>query len=114
MFLGWDTGLLAISDKSTAVILPITQPTPKTEFAKWRAEKARQAPIVDEYSRYCQGVCCPVEVYSITWWWMEPTQRAMCPNLSVMAYRLDAETIETLECLKSWLRSHCTTWLADS
>jgi hypothetical protein len=23
--------------------------------------------------------------------------------------RLDAETIKALECLKSWLRSHCTT-----
>ena len=28
--------------------------------------------------------------------------------------RLDAETIEALECLKSWLRSHCTTWLVES
>ena len=73
---------------------------------------------------------------------MEPTQRATYPNLSVMALdilsipamsteperlfsgagitvterrnRLDAETIEALECLKSWLRSHCTTWLVDS
>jgi hypothetical protein len=127
--------------KSTEVILPITPLTPKTGFAKWRAEKARQAPIVDEYSRYCQGVCCPVEVDSITWW-MEPTQRATYPNLSVMAFdilsipamsaeperlfsgagitvterrnRLDAETSEALECLKSWLRSHCTTWLVES
>ena len=28
--------------------------------------------------------------------------------------RLDAETIKALECLKSWLRSHCTTWLVES
>ena len=73
---------------------------------------------------------------------MEPTQRATYPNLLVMAFdilsipaisaeperlfsgagitvterrnRLDAETIEALEGLKSWLRSHCTTWLVDS
>lgn len=115
--------------RSTEVVLPSIEPQPlETGFTKWRAEKARQAPVTDEYIRYCQAVCCPIEVDSKQWW-MEPTQRATYPNLSVMALdilsipamsaeperlfsgagitvterrnRLNAETIEVLECLKS-------------
>jgi hypothetical protein len=125
--------------RSTEVIIPSSEPQPvKTGFAKWRAEKARQAPITDEYTRYCQVVCCPIEVESMAWW-LESTQRATYPNLSVMALdilsipamsaeperlfsgsgitvterrnRLGAESIEALECLKSWLGNHAGGWL---
>jgi hypothetical protein len=125
--------------RSTEVIIPSSEPQPvKTGFAKWRAEKARQAPITVEYTRYCQVVCCPIEVESMAWW-LESTQRATYPNLSVMALdilsipamsaeperlfsgagitvterrnRLGAESIEALECLKSWLGNHVGGWL---
>jgi hAT family C-terminal dimerisation region len=72
-------------------------------------------------------------------WWLESTQRATYPHLSVMALdilsipatsakperlfsgagitvterrnRLGAESIEAFECLKSWLGNHVGGWL---
>lgn len=58
--------------RSTEVVLPNIEPQLKTGFAKSRADKTRQVPVADEYVRYFQAVCCPIEVDSETWW-MEPT-----------------------------------------
>jgi hAT family C-terminal dimerisation region len=122
-----------------ADIIPSSEPElVRIGFAKWKAEKARQAPVTDEYTRYCQTVCCPIEVESMAWW-LEPTQRATYPNLSIMALdilsipamsaeperlfsgagitvterrnRLGTESIEALECLKPWLGNHVRGWL---
>ena len=120
------------SYKGTGIELPVLDDKPLAGFAKWKAEKAKQGPIADEYARYCQSALCPVEVDARSWW-LESTQRATYPNLSIMAFdmlsipamsaeperlfsgagititdrrnRLSGSSIKALECLKSWLGS---------
>ena len=102
----------------------------KTEHQIWLEQKRRQPPIIDEYIKYCQASITPE--YDSKAWWMEPAQRATYPNLAIMALdllsipamsaeperlfsgagvtiterrnRLGAESIEALECLKSWYK----------
>ena len=123
--------------KSTATLIPEPElQGPQTELQRWHASKRRQAPVIDEYSRYCSALRTP-EVDSRSWW-MEPAQRTTYPALSVMALdllsipamsaeperlfssakititdrknRLQFESIEAIECLKSWLDSRDTAW----
>jgi hypothetical protein len=118
-------------------VMPSKEPVQeKTEHQIWLEQKRRQPPVIDEYIKYCQAGITP-EVDSKSWW-MEPAQRATYPNLAVMALdilsipamsaeperlfsgaaltiterrnRLGVESVEALECLKSWYRGGGTAW----
>ena len=108
---------------------------PKTGLQKWWEQKQQQAPVMDEYLRYCDASCTPV--VDSRAWWLE--QRTTYPALTIMALdilsipameaeperlfsgakitmtdkrnQMKAETLEALESLKSWLGGHCTAWL---
>jgi hypothetical protein len=111
----------------------------KTEHQLWLEKKRRQPPALDEYVKYCQAQITP-EVNSKAWW-MEPAQRVTYPNLGKMALdmlsipamsasperlfsgasititerrnRLGNESIEALECLKSWYKAEGSAWADD-
>lgn len=111
-------------------IPPIEPAQEKTEHQIWLEQRRRQPPILDEYIKYCQAPITPE--YDSGAWWMEAAQRATYPNLAVMALdmlsipamsdeperlfsgaaitvterrnKLGVESIEALECLKSWYR----------
>lgn len=123
--------------KSKAIVLPIKSATPiqgqperENKFVAWRRKKASIQAELDEYTRYLQA---PVlsEIKDSRSWWLEPTQRQIYPNLSLMAIdilsipamsaeperlfsgskltitdrrnKLGVDSIEATECLKSWL-----------
>lgn len=124
--------------KSKAIVLPPRANTATTvqhqqrenQYQAWRRKKAGVQTEVDEYARYLQAPILS-EVKDALAWWLEPTQRLMYPNLSLMAIdilsipamsaeperlfsgalltvtdrrnNLEAETIEATECLKSWM-----------
>jgi hypothetical protein len=70
--------------KSTATLIPEPElQEPQTELQRWHTSKRRQAPVIDEYSRFCTALRTS-EVDSRSWW-MEPSQRTTYPALSVMA-----------------------------
>lgn len=122
------------------VVLPTVEDIAhKTEHQIWLEQKRRQPPALDEYVKYCQAQITP-EVDSKAWW-MEPAQRITYPNLGKMALdmlsipamsasperlfsgagmtiterrnRLGNESIEALECLKSWYKAEGSAWADD-
>jgi len=122
-------------------VIPSIEPVKeKTEHQLWLEQKRRQPPAIDEYIKYCQAPITPECVSKA--WWMEPAQRATYPNLAIMALdilsipamsdeperlfsgagititerrnRLGVESIEALECLKSWYKGGGTAWADDS
>ena len=110
-------------------------------FERWaKAKQQRYQPLLqDEYLKYCQLPINPE--CDARGWWMEPAQRTAYPNLHKMAIdilsipamsaepewlfsgakitvterrnRLGVDTIEYLECLKSWLAITDTPWAED-
>jgi hypothetical protein len=118
---------------STAVSLPILTETSnkpvENAFLKWQAGKKKSPHPQDEYVQYIRTPT--IDVTDARSWWLEPTQRKTYPNLSLMALdllsipamsaeperlfssakititdrrnRLGIESIEAVECLKSWL-----------
>ena len=120
------------------LVMPSKEPVQeKTEHQIWLEQKRQQPPVIDEYIKYCLAGITP-EVDSKSWW-MEPAQRATYPNLAVLALdilsipamsaeperlfssaaltiterrnRLGVESVEALECLKSWYRGGGTAWV---
>jgi hypothetical protein len=119
--------------KSTAIIVPTQVPDTANQvqnsFLKWHQDK-KGTTDQDEYSKYLLAPVIP-EVTDPRAWWLEPTQRKTYPNLSIMALdilsipamsaeperifsgakititdrrnRLGIESIQAIECLKSWL-----------
>jgi hypothetical protein len=113
----------------------------KSGFEHWaKAKQQRHQPLLqDEYVKYCQLPITPE--CDAKGWWMEPAQRTAYPNLHKMALdvlsipamsaeperlfsgakititerrnRLGVDTIEYLECLKSWLVITDTPWAED-
>lgn len=110
-------------------------PSTGNRFQQWEQVKQcrrPQLPSLDEYDRYCQSSILP-EVKDARAWWLEPTQQKTYPNLYRMALdilsipamsaeperlfssckisitdrrnQLGIESIEAIECLKSWFRS---------
>jgi hypothetical protein len=105
-----------------------TTVTTTNEFLLWMSHQYQDEPPLDEYERYCGAE--RVKVDRALPWWLEETQQKAYPNLSRLALdilsipamsaeperlfsgakititdrrnRLDAATIEALECLKSW------------
>jgi hypothetical protein len=119
------------------VVLPTVEDIAhKAEHQIWLEQKRRQPPALDEYVKYCQAQITP-EVDSKAWW-MEPAQRITYPNLGKMALdmlsipamsasperlfsgagmtiterrnRLGMNSIEALECLKSWYKAEGSAW----
>ncbi|ODQ71005.1 hypothetical protein LIPSTDRAFT_73577 [Lipomyces starkeyi NRRL Y-11557] len=115
---------------------------PLNSFQKWAEKKRGSSLEQDEYSRYLVAPVLP-EVTDPRAWWLEPTQRKSYSALSIMALdvlsipairsaeperlfssakititdrrnRLGIETIEAIECLKSWLGKDSTVSFADS
>jgi hypothetical protein len=102
----------------------------KNSFQKWAQQKKGSSLDQDEYAKYLLAPVVP-EVTDPRSWWLEPTQRKSYPNLSIMALdilsipamsaeperlfsgakititdrrnRLGIESIQAIECLKSWL-----------
>jgi hypothetical protein len=133
----WDTQYKPVQVPILPTIEDSTQE--KTEHQIWLEQKRRQPPILDEYIKYCQAPITP-EVDSKAWW-MEPAQRTTYPNLGIMALdmlsipamsasperlfsgagititerrnRLGNESIESLECLKSWYKAEASAWADD-
>ena len=123
----WDDQYKPARQPAIPSVEPIQE---KTEHQIWLEQKRRQPPIIDEYIKYCQAPITP-ECDSKAWW-IEPAQRATYPNLAVMSLdllsipamsdeperlfsgasititerrnRLGVESIEALECLKSWFK----------
>ena len=119
-------------------VMPLKEPVQeKTDHHSGLEQKRRQQPpVIDEYITYCLAGITP-EADSESWW-MEPAQRATYPKLAVMALdilsipamsgepihlfssaaltiterrnRLRVESVEALECLKSWYRGGGTAW----
>jgi hypothetical protein len=99
-------------------------------FLKWHKQKKGPSPVEDEYTVYLKAPVL-IEVTDARSWWLEPTQRKTYPNLSIMAFnilsipamsaeperlfssckititdrrnQLGIESIEALECIKSWM-----------
>src|SRR6266536_4238967 len=94
------------------------------------AEFAADSAAIDEYQHYCDTPT--VETIEAISWWIEPEQQKRYPNLSRMAldylsipgmsaepkrlfsatkhtiedlrYRIRSDTVEALQCLRSWLK----------
>ncbi|ODQ76835.1 hypothetical protein LIPSTDRAFT_67840, partial [Lipomyces starkeyi NRRL Y-11557] len=110
-------------------------------FQEWAEKKRGSSLEQDEYTRYLVAPVLP-KVTDARSWWLEPTQRKSSPALSIMALdvcqframsaeperlfpsakititdrrnRLGVETIEVIECLKSWLGKDSAVAFADS
>jgi hypothetical protein len=113
----------------TPIPQPDASSTTPNEFIQWKSDLIRPTVPIDEYDRYCQADLV-WECDKPLKWWLEDTQQKAYPNLSKMAIdilsipamsaeperlfssakititdrrnRLRVETIEALECLKSW------------
>ncbi|ODQ71411.1 hypothetical protein LIPSTDRAFT_4661 [Lipomyces starkeyi NRRL Y-11557] len=103
----------------------------KNSFQEWAEKKKASSLEQDEYTKYLLARVLP-EVTDPKLWWLEPTQRKSYPALSIMALdvlsipAMSAEperlfssakridTIEAIECLKSWLGKDGTVAFADS
>jgi hypothetical protein len=113
----------------TPIPQPDASSTTPNEFIQWKSDLIRPTVPIDEYDRYCQADLV-WECDKPLKWWLEDTQQKAYPNLSKMAIdilsipamsaeperlfssakititdrrnRLGVETIEALECLKSW------------
>ncbi|ODQ73394.1 hypothetical protein LIPSTDRAFT_3717, partial [Lipomyces starkeyi NRRL Y-11557] len=107
---------------------------------EWADKKKASSLEQDEYTKYLLAPVLP-EVTDPKSWWLEPTQRKSYPELSIMALdvlsipamsaeperlfssakititdrrnRLGIDTIEAIECLKSWLGKDGTVAFAD-
>jgi hypothetical protein len=109
----------------------------ENSFLQWRTQKQGVEAIQDEYTSYIQAPVVKLPVarngsQDARAWWLEPTQRATYPNLSIMALDLlsipsmsasverlfsgakititerrnllGIEAVQATECLKSWLK----------
>src|SRR6266487_4266195 len=102
----------------------------KNSFQKWAQQKKGSSIDQDEYAKYLLALVL-LEVADPRSWWLEPTQQKSYPALSIMALdilsipamsaepeclfsgakititdrrnKLGIESIEAIECLKSWL-----------
>jgi hypothetical protein len=128
--------------KATApsILMPPPKSTkPLSKFEQWTRDKKRPSVEKDEYLLYCSADIMP-DCDALKWW-MEPAQRTTYPNLSKMALdilsipamsaeperlfsgckititdrrnRLGIESIESLECLKSWLCKGSVAWMDE-
>ena len=112
----------------------------KNSFHLWTQQKKGTSLDQDEYTKYLLAPIVP-EVTDPRSWWLEPTQKKSYPALSVMALdvlsipamsaeperlfssakisitdrrnRLGIESIEAIECLKSWFSKGSTMAFAD-
>ena len=108
---------------------PQKSSTTTNEYLNWRDSHLKPRLVIDEYERYCKSEQV-YGFESALAWWLEETQQKSYPNLSKMAVdilsipamsaeperlfsgakititdrrnRLGSDTIEALECLKSW------------
>jgi hypothetical protein len=134
---------LEYKSTATIVLVPAPESTPRVQnpFAEWHKKKQRSRLDIDEYAKYLQAPVLP-EVKDARSWWLEPTQRNSYPALSIMALdilsipamsaelerlfsgakvtiterrnQLGIESIQAIECLKSWLgNSSSTTWVDE-
>ena len=121
-----------LSECSSNSISKSTNSTESTEntYKKWYKNRKRAQAPIDEYDRFVQSeLVCDIE--DPRRWWLKETQQKVYPNLSKMALdmlsipamsaeperlfsgakisitdrrnRLGIESIEALECLKSWM-----------
>ena len=126
--------------KSSAIVLPPKASEPNTRnskdrpnrFTQWKSHLQPTADGIDEYQRYINAPPVPESNESSRDWWLQPYQREMYPNLSLMAINilsisasasdtervfsgakqsitdirgsLQVEAINALECLKSWYK----------
>ncbi len=112
----------------------------KNSFHRWTQQKKGTSLDQDEYTKYLLAPIVP-EVTDPRSWWLEPTQKKSYPALSIMALdvlsipamsaeperlfsgakisitdrrnRLGIESIEAIECLKSWLGQGSRVAFAD-
>ena len=113
--------------------------TSTNHFLQWRATKQGSTLGKDEYQHYIQSPTITTSNIDPRSWWREPTQRRTYPNLSVMALdilsipamsaeperlfssakitisdrraSLGIQSIEAIECLKSWLKKDSINWV---
>lgn len=106
----------------------------QNSFEQWQQSKQRSQLDIDEYDKYLQAPVLP-EVQDARTWLLEATQRSTYPNPSIMAIdilsipamsaeperlfsgakttitdrrnNLGIESIQAVECLKSWLGLGC-------
>ena len=123
------------SYKSVAIELATAIPTtekPQNEFEAWMQDSNIQMNSVDELELYSSQSVLP-NVENPRSWWLDPLQQKLYPNLSKMAIdilsipamsaeperlfsgakltitdqrnRMQPDTIEATQCLKSWYRN---------
>lgn len=115
-----------------------TASTVYNAFQEWQKKRQRSQLDIDEYAKYLQAAVLP-EVKDARSWWLETTQRNSYPALSIMALdilsipamsaeperlfsgakititdrrnQLGIESIQAIECLKSWLGGSSIAWV---
>lgn len=125
---------------TVSIPVPKLTPTVQNPFTEWHKKKQRSRLDIDEYTKYLQAPVLP-EVKNARSWWLEPTQRNSYPALSIMALdilsipamsaeperlfsgakvtitdrrnQLGIESIQAIECLKSWLGDSTSAWIDD-
>ena len=123
-------GILSESSPNLTSTSPSSNNMAENTYKKWYKDRKRAQAPIDEYDRFVQSeIVCDIE--DPRRWWLEETQQKVYPNLSKMALdmlsipamsaeperlfsgakisitdrrnRLGIESIEALECLKSWM-----------
>jgi hypothetical protein len=123
-------GILSKSSPNLTSLSPGSTNIAENTYKKWYKDRKRAQVLIDEYDRLVQSeIVCDIE--DPRRWWLEETQQKVYPNLSKMALdilsipamsaeperlfsgakisitdrrnRLGIESIEALECLKSWI-----------
>lgn len=117
-----------------------TASTVHNAFQEWQKKRQRSQLDIDEYTKYLQAAVLP-EVKDARSWWLETTQRNSYPALSIMALdilsipamsaeperlfsgakititdrrnQLGIESIQAIECLKSWLGGSSIAWVEE-
>ena len=114
---------------------------PQNTFRQWQQRRERSALNIDEYQKYLQAPVLPA-VTDARAWWLEPTQQKTFPALSIMAIdillipamsaklerlflgakiiitdrrnRLRIDSIQAIECCKSWLGKDSIPYLDET
>jgi hypothetical protein len=133
----WETEYRSTAIAVPTQVSRSTDSLKQNRFQQWQQRTQRSRLDIDEYTKYLQAPTLP-DVKDPRSWWLEATQRNTYPALSIMALdilsipamsaeperlfsgakititdrrnRLGIESIQAIECLKSWLSGKSVAW----